>query len=403
MYMNTSTQLSEDIGIFNVSRGAQLNPNMVDWLGDAPERDLPRILGALIRGSRDEVEVIDLLDPSQTGVALLSSFKLSAEQLTGRKAKTARQIGNVIKNQQGEYFRYYLAGNRFILVPANQNDLPSLLSDCIEERDTLYQIADKLSSRVQKTLFMAKRYLKLATTDKLTGLLNRHGLERGFKALSANAARNDKQVAVMFIDLDRFKSVNDTYGHKIGDQVIKFAADIIQNEVRAGDLVGRYGGEEILVCGEIDKPEDVAEIANKIRIAFETTPFVRRNSAGKELRIKVTISSGVASYNPSFIDHKVEGSFLEVPTIVNVIKVADKGVYAAKRAGRNRVFCHDATNNSDVDVTNPRTAPEFRTDDYAGLTVRAIPLALKTILVDKKSGGRRPFFTFASPDQRAVP
>lgn len=157
--------------------------------------------------------------------------------------------------------------------------------------------------------------------DQLTGIPNRRAWDEGLTVVTTAATAESQQYGVLVIDLDHFKEVNDTYGHQAGDLVLQTFAGIAQANLRLGDLLCRYGGEEfgVLLPG-VDSPEAITA-AERIRRAVETAAF----SVGKGQTIQKTCSIGVAAWPITSRDP------------LAVVKSADEAVYAAKNAGRNRV------------------------------------------------------------------
>jgi diguanylate cyclase (GGDEF)-like protein len=159
-----------------------------------------------------------------------------------------------------------------------------------------------------------------ALRDPLTGLYNRRFLEEYASTLVAGCQRRKCQFAVLMLDLDFFKQVNDTHGHEAGDKVIKTLADILARNVRSADIAVRYGGEEFLVvlmdCGA----EGALQVAEKIRAETEATKIPLPTGM-----LQKTISIGVAVY-PEDAD-----------TFWQVVKFADVALYKAKETGRNKV------------------------------------------------------------------
>lgn len=159
-----------------------------------------------------------------------------------------------------------------------------------------------------------------ALRDAMTGLYNRRFLEEYVGTLVAGSQRRKSPFAVLMLDLDYFKQVNDTYGHEAGDKVIKTLADILQRNVRAADMAVRYGGEEFLLV-LVDSNADAAlRVAEKIRSDVEGTKIPITNAM-----IQKTISIGVAEY-PTDSD-----------TFWQIVKFADVALYQAKSGGRNQV------------------------------------------------------------------
>jgi two-component system cell cycle response regulator len=161
-----------------------------------------------------------------------------------------------------------------------------------------------------------------AVTDDLTGLHNRRYLMSHIETLLGNEQGGSiRSFAVMLLDIDHFKSINDTFGHDAGDQVLKEFAQRIARNVRGVDLAARFGGEEfVVVMPETDMP-NAHVVAERLRQAFSDAPFAVQ---GVERPIPVTCSIGVAVAESR-----------EPPD--QIIKRADEALYAAKRDGRNRV------------------------------------------------------------------
>lgn len=159
-----------------------------------------------------------------------------------------------------------------------------------------------------------------ALRDAMTGLYNRRFLEEYVSTLMASSQRRKAPFAVLMLDLDYFKQVNDTHGHEAGDKVIKALADLLQRNVRSSDMAVRYGGEEFLMV-LLDTNADAAmKVAEKIRGEVEATKVPLASTM-----LQKTISIGVAEY-PNDSD-----------TFWQVVKFADVALYQAKSSGRNRV------------------------------------------------------------------
>jgi two-component system, cell cycle response regulator len=175
-----------------------------------------------------------------------------------------------------------------------------------------------------------------ATRDALTGLLNRGTIVEFLGRELARADREGQPLGVMMADLDHFKRVNDTHGHLAGDAVLREAARRILAGRRVYDLVGRYGGEELLLLAPGCDLEAAASVAERLRAAIGDRPIDTAEGP-----IAITASWGVTTYTP--------GSGLDPEA---VIKAADGALYAAKRAGRDRV-CR-----ASVLAVGPRTSSE---------------------------------------------
>ncbi len=166
------------------------------------------------------------------------------------------------------------------------------------------------------------RLEQLSTTDPLTELPNHRALSERLEQEVARARRYGHPLSLLFFDGDHFKRVNDTYGHSVGDVVLQELGRRVQRVLRAGDTLGRYGGEEFLVLLPETAPEEAGEIAERVRKAIAEHPLA--TSVLKE-GIPTTISLGMASF-PA--DGMSESSLVEQ---------ADRAMYWAKRLGRNQV------------------------------------------------------------------
>jgi two-component system cell cycle response regulator len=160
---------------------------------------------------------------------------------------------------------------------------------------------------------------RISRTDALTGLRNRRHVEEYLVKLTSLARRNAEPIAVLVIDIDHFKSVNDTHGHDAGDAVLREVAGRMLGSVRLEDMVGRWGGEEFLVVLPNTAAEGAAELAERLRQVVAETPC--RVAEGEA--VQVTISVGCAA---SLMD--------DAGTLV---RSADAAMYEAKESGRNRV------------------------------------------------------------------
>ena len=168
-----------------------------------------------------------------------------------------------------------------------------------------------------------KRMSTLAFYDALTGLQNRQSFMLSFEQILGRAHRDRNPVACMFIDLDLFKEVNDTYGHQIGDHVLIVVAQILRDAVRGSDIVGRLGGDEfVVVLSSIKKPSDTAVVAEKILRAID------RPIELEGVPAHVTASIGISFYPEDAEDPEA------------LIRLADEAMYEAKRAGKNHIAAH---------------------------------------------------------------
>ena len=160
----------------------------------------------------------------------------------------------------------------------------------------------------------------LATRDPLTGSLNRRSFFKGFDSLFADARQNREELTCLMTDIDKFKSVNDTHGHGVGDEVIKYLANVLAEYSRPNDLVGRFGGEEFCVVMPSTTLGEGNRIAEAIRLHIE-----KGTGANFLDKCSITASFGVASIH----------SGATKPN--DMVEQADRALYVSKESGRNRV------------------------------------------------------------------
>jgi two-component system cell cycle response regulator len=198
----------------------------------------------------------------------------------------------------------------FLVRPVDRNELVARVRTQVRRK----RFADRLRDSVHASM-------ELAVTDPLTGLHNRRYLDTHLLALFDEAALRARQLSILVLDIDRFKAINDAYGHAAGDEVLKEFAARIRANARAIDVVSRIGGEEVVVVVP-DTPLDGAQaVAERIRQRVEAEPFLVQGMK----RIKVTVSIGVAARQAGDM------------TAGEVLKRADDALYRAKQGGRNKV------------------------------------------------------------------
>jgi diguanylate cyclase len=163
----------------------------------------------------------------------------------------------------------------------------------------------------------------IATIDSLTGVLNRRGLEEAALKMQDICKRINLSMAVLLIDIDHFKKVNDQYGHLSGDDVLRHLAKVIAEILRSSDVLGRYGGEEFCAFLPNTTEHDAIGLAERIREAIEKMPLKLN-----KITIKTTVSIGVADSVRAGYDFK------------GLVATADSAMYSAKNSGRNRVMSY---------------------------------------------------------------
>ncbi|MGR9553009.1 PleD family two-component system response regulator [Rhizobium leguminosarum] len=204
-----------------------------------------------------------------------------------------------------------LGVNDYIIRPVDPNELVARSLTQIRRK----RYNDRLRASVKQTI-------ELAVTDPLTGLYNRRYLDSHLNVLFNRSMARGRPLSVLITDIDRFKHVNDTYGHDGGDEVLREFANRVRSTIRGADLACRYGGEEFVVVMPDTSPEIAAAVAERLRAAIENASFMLKH-AGEALN--VTASFGIASRITSVL------------TPDQLMKQADLALYEAKNTGRNRV------------------------------------------------------------------
>ena len=192
---------------------------------------------------------------------------------------------------------------------------------------------EQLSAQIAITINRANVYaeiLKHATLDALTGFYNRHQLEVRMKQEVANAKRQQAPLCGIMTDIDFFKNVNDTYGHAVGDLVLKTIAKVIRGQLREYDIAGRYGGEEFSILLPFTEIHEAKMVAERLRCAIEskTIDISKVNPDIETKNINITISLGIYELK-------------ENDNVEDLIIKADKALYQAKNTGRNKVVVNN--------------------------------------------------------------
>ncbi len=189
-------------------------------------------------------------------------------------------------------------------------------------REMLAVIANQVATSLQNAM-MYKKMETMATTDGLTGLTNHRTFQDRFANLLERSARHGHRAAVLLLDIDHFKTVNDTYGHPLGDEVLRQVALVLRKAVRVIDIPARYGGEEFAVVlestdldGALNLAERIREDVGRLEVATDKGP------------LRVTTSIGVAAFPDDGREQPV------------LIERADLALYQAKQGGRNRVVSY---------------------------------------------------------------
>ncbi|MGZ5208768.1 MAG: GGDEF domain-containing protein [Sulfuricurvum sp.] len=256
-------------------------------------RVLDKLLGKL------SVQLIDLIEKSDVSSSEIKKIKKDLEVLGQDKAgdfKTAHK-------------------KLYTIATALEEKVEVLSKELKSHNDTVVQMGTKIASLEEE---LAKA-TQASREDFLTKLYNKRALEEFMALKEADYERYNRNYCIAMLDLDYFKKVNDTYGHEAGDIVLKAFAQILKDQGRTNDIIGRYGGEEFLVIlGDTDM-EGARKFANKVREHVQEAHFMYQKE-----RIALSVSVGIAS----------RASYTSLST---TIIGADEKLYEAKKKGRNRV------------------------------------------------------------------
>jgi len=167
-------------------------------------------------------------------------------------------------------------------------------------------------------------------TDPLTGVYNRRFMEQHLIEEVSKSRRYEFDLAVILLDLDYFKRINDEYGHQAGDQVLIEIGTLINKQLRDSDILARYGGEEFLIIAPNTAPPAATLLAERLRGHIQSHRFLKEFKATWKIEIRLTVSIGVASFGGTLTGEEA------------LIRAADKNLYRAKEKGRNCVVCTES-------------------------------------------------------------
>lgn len=187
------------------------------------------------------------------------------------------------------------------------------------------QVAERHIKAIKKLKANNDRLEKLVLTDSLTNLSNKRFFDEQLSKEMNRVERYQSNLSLVIIDIDYFKKINDTYGHLIGDKILKRVGNILLASTRESDIVCRVGGEEFVIILPETSSENAFAVAEKVRKVFEKTTFIFSN-----IKINVTISLGISIMTP---DQDLEPA--------EFIDMADKALYIAKNEGRNKTIIYD--------------------------------------------------------------
>jgi diguanylate cyclase (GGDEF)-like protein len=271
----------------------------------------------LVRESPPDLILLDVMMPKMSGIEVVRRIK-SDETLPFIAVIMQTALDSTESRVEG----LDAGADDYITKPINFAELEARVRSMLR----IKRLQEDLESRERELEEMNDRLRRVSQTDGLTGLDNRRYLEERLHEMFEHSLRLHEPLSVVMCDIDHFKSVNDTYGHLAGDAILRQFADLIKDQAREIDRVGRYGGEEFLIILPGTVLDAAVTFAERVREEVENHEFVYETD-----RIKRTLSCGVAAWPHPRISSRDE-----------LIRSADDALYVAKERGRDRVVRFDS-------------------------------------------------------------
>lgn len=259
-------------------------------------------------------------DAVLVGEGLLGSVAASGLTVRGVIGASPELLAGPHEPQHGQILAVplrrppHVFGVIALFAPSGESDFEA------SDESALLALAGQAAIAVENVLLHGEAQ-RASTTDSLTGLWNFRYLTVSLNREIERALRFDRSLAVLMLDLDFFKNINDTYGHQRGDDVLREFADRVKAEIREVDTLARYGGEEFVLVLPETTPDGASRLAERVCEAIRSRPFTSPNDP---VEIPVTVSVGAAV----FPDHANSAS--------TILRAADRAMYRAKRAGRDQ-------------------------------------------------------------------
>src|SRR5581483_4332709 len=272
-----------------------------------------RVQGALQRlGARKPYDVVII----SLGLAEADGLRLCGRV---RALEHTRRLPIIVVVQPSDKTRLLrtldVGVHDYLTPPVDRNELLARVRTEIRRK----RHSDYLRGRLEESI-------ELAVTDALTGLHNRRYMETHLKLLAEQAREGGRPLSVVLVDIDNFKSVNDTYGHAVGDNVLREFATRFRRNTRAVDLACRIGGEEFAIVMPDTELERACQVGERLRECIASEPF----QTDCDTSLEITASVGIATLDGA--DCSIDALF----------RRADQALYVAKRGGRNRVVADAA-------------------------------------------------------------
>jgi len=278
-----------------------LEANLLEW-------------GYEVMVASDGAEALEIIQQPESPNLIISDWMMP--RMDG--LALCREIRNVEKSEYIYFIILTAKGEKRDIIEGLEAGADDFLTKPFNQEELKYRT--RIGERI---INLERRIMELANTDPLTGLLNRRAFMERMKQEISRAQREKRPLSLILADIDHFKSVNDTYGHQIGDLVLQRFTGQLKTSARPYDFLGRYGGEEFLVCLPGADGLQTASIAERMRRQVEDMEIILPDDSRS---IRITVSFGTASY-------AVESG----ENVDLLIKRVDDALYLAKNKGRNCV------------------------------------------------------------------
>jgi diguanylate cyclase (GGDEF)-like protein len=275
----------------------------------------------LYQEKKPHIMIVDINLPKMSGLELLKKIR-KTDQNTKAIVLTAHT------NKEFMLQAASLKLNEYLVKPVNRHDFRQALEKSVQEIESFNIVSvtqdtcsDCLKNKIEKHIQELKeeneKLLELCVRDKLTGLFNRVKLDEVLEKQIQMAKRYKTTFSMILMDVDFFKSVNDCYGHKVGDDVLRELSSLLMKNIRKTDALGRWGGEEFMLLCPQSNEQQTKDLACKMKEKVANHHF-------KSIDRKITLSIGVCQYKEKY-------------TCEEMLMACDQALYQAKNEGRNKV------------------------------------------------------------------
>lgn len=294
-----------------------------DAAGRSSLRQMLREWGFEVVTAKNGEEALSILEQERPpDLAILRQMLPGIDGL-----EVSRRASEIASENAPYVFLLAREGGKQEIVRALEAGAQECLAAPVEEQELRARLlaAERILMRRDRLIRSRDEFRRQATKDALTGVWNRRGIVEILEREMKRGERFERPTGILLMDLDHFKSVNDTHGHLSGDLVLQEASRRLSRMLRAYDSIGRYGGEEFLIVAPGTEEKELCELAERLRTGVECEP-VRAGRA----EIHITLSIGAAIPPPG--DQRPS----------HAIAAADGALYKAKKTGRNRTVVHDS-------------------------------------------------------------